>query len=279
MEKIVTYDSSLQMNLLEVAEETSKLSRDIATSLRTHVRDYMSQIEIAAGFLHDALMVIDADGIVQFINQSAERIFGWRAQEITGQTVTLLFHHTSGIPVTVGSLMEVFTKEECFTLPMADTPINGVMGYRRDDTPFYIDVTVSSFPRKNGRLDYILIVRDVGKYVEAQKEILSGEIHYRTIFEEAPDGIAVIQNGRIVETNDRLKHMFGDLTGGSFDGLLPEEDCHKINLAVSDHLRGVAEIYDFRIHNGDYLVSLVPVETTTKRPATLLTIRDLSCTR
>lgn len=272
------YDGSLQERLIAVTKDTTSLSNEIAGVLKDGPRDYLKQVEVASSILNDAVVVIDETGIIQAFNPSAEKIFGWTAQEVIGVSVSILFRHLPEEPVTTSSVMDVLTNEGCFSYDIDGTPLNGLVGLTKSGSTFFIDVTVSSFPRKTGDTDHVLTIRDVGDFVKAQKMLSEGETHYRTVFDHSPDGIAIIACGEVIDLNTT---MAGLISCGDFMSIFHEGDHDKILLALDDHQQGSDTIYDFRvsIHGTDMLVSMVPVDTVKKTPATIMTLRDLSCTR
>ncbi|MBI2503142.1 MAG: PAS domain S-box protein [Candidatus Latescibacteria bacterium] len=117
----------------------------------------------------DGIITIDAKGIISFFNPAAERIFGYNAAEVVGQSVSLLmpepYHHqhdgylasylATGIRKIIGIGREV-------------------MGRRRDGSVFPMDLAVSEF-RLGGERMFTGIVRDISQRKELEAQLLQAQ--------------------------------------------------------------------------------------------------------
>src|ERR1700723_1331753 len=91
----------------------------------------------------DAIISKDLNGIVRSWNQSAERIFGYTAEEIVGKPITILFppdrlHEEPNIlqPIQRGERVEHFES----------------VRVRKDGTPVAISMTISPIHDRNGKV-------------------------------------------------------------------------------------------------------------------------------
>lgn len=70
----------------------AKIARDLSATQQAeaHLRRREALLQSIPGTVPDALVVIDEQGVVQFLSASAEHLFGFRAAEVMGRNVSLL---------------------------------------------------------------------------------------------------------------------------------------------------------------------------------------------
>lgn len=115
----------------------------------------------------DGLITIDSRGIVQSFNRSAERIFGYTADEVIGQNVKIL-------------MPEPYHGEhDGYVRNYLDTGTAKVIGIgrevsakRKDGSIFPMELGVSEF-RGGGERAFVGIIRDITERKEAQKNVLN----------------------------------------------------------------------------------------------------------
>ena len=114
----------------------------------------------------DAIITIDSQGIVQTFNAAAEKIFGYRAEEVIGNNVKMLMpepyrsehdgyisrYLKTGVPKIIG-----FGRE--------------VNGLRKDGTEFPMDLAVSEVPLKDKRL-FAGIIRDMTERILLEEQLV-----------------------------------------------------------------------------------------------------------
>jgi PAS domain S-box-containing protein len=102
----------------------------------------------------------------------------------------------------------------------AGITVQRLMRQRRKDGSI-IDVEVTSRPLTyGGRQARLVLVDDVTEKLRSERAVRDAEHRYRTLFEESPDGIMLIDPERavIIESNQSLRKMLG-YTPGEMDGL------------------------------------------------------------
>ncbi|MDH4321981.1 MAG: ATP-binding protein [Desulfobulbaceae bacterium] len=138
-----------------VAEKTAKLKQ-------TNMRLATTLANVA-----DAIITIDATGIVESFNPAAEKIFGYPAAEIIGQNVSML-------------MPEPYRSRHDHYLHQYDkTNISRVIGKgpmessarRRDGSGFPIDLSVSQMELE-GRRIFIGVIRDISERKKAEEKII-----------------------------------------------------------------------------------------------------------
>ena len=129
----------------------------------------------------DGIVIVDADGIVQFVNPASESLFGCKAKELLGE----LF----GLPLTKGNVIEVDfvnLSEE-----------SGIAEMRVVETEW------------NGQISCLALLRDVTERKHAEEKIRQIAQEWSVTFDSITDMVSVHdKNFRIAKVNKALANAF-----------------------------------------------------------------------
>ncbi len=144
----------------------------------------------------DAVMSVDGDGTIGHWNRAAESLFGIPAAEAVGATPASLFGDDGDTAL---------LRELAASGGTSDAVLHARNGKR-------IDVSMSAFAVQapNGRdLGTAIIARDNRWRVEATRALRESERRFRSIFDEAPEGILIqrASDGVMLDINQRLLDM------------------------------------------------------------------------
>lgn len=117
----------------------------------------------------DAVVSIDRRGCVVLFNQSAERIFGYRAEEIIGRKVNMLM----GEPYTTEHDQYIERYEKTGEA-RAIGKIRTVTARRKDGTLFPIELSVAEID-VDDNVHYAAFIRDISDKTQLQKQLLESE--------------------------------------------------------------------------------------------------------
>ncbi|NNU43942.1 PAS domain S-box protein [Ramlibacter montanisoli] len=210
--------AGLRVRALSLVDQRTGALR---SALQQHAE---SEARMRAVFDHalDAIITIDARGIVQSFNPAAERIFGWRAGEVVGRNVNMLMpppdheqhdqylhnYLEGGAPkvIGIGRL---------------------VTGLRKDGSRMPLDLGVSEMP-VNGERFFCGVLRDVTERLASELALRASERKLRSYIEQSLEGILVADGqGRYLETNPAAAEMLGytehELLQMSIADLLPPD--------------------------------------------------------
>jgi len=152
----------------------------------------------------DGIIVIDAKGLIKAFNPAAERLFGYRTEEMLGQNVKLLMpspdreqhdrylahYMETGVPKIIGTGREV-------------------RGRRRDGSTFPLHLSVGRM-EIDGQPAFTGILHDLSRRVEIEEALRKSEERLRSIVESAVDGIIVIDERGIIQAfNPSAERLFG----------------------------------------------------------------------
>jgi PAS domain S-box-containing protein len=195
----------------------------------------------------DAIASKDLDGIITSWNKSAERLFGYTAEEIIGQPVTTIIppelHNDE--PNILGKIRAGERIEHFQTVRV-----------RKDGQLINVSLTVSPIKDDKGKIvGAAKIVRDVTR----QKKLEEAALRLAAIVESSDDAIASKDlNGIITSWNRSAEKLFGykaeEIVGQPVTTIIPPELHHDETMILSKIRRGekIDHFETIRLHkNGE----------------------------
>jgi PAS domain S-box-containing protein len=169
----------------------------------------------------NAIITIDEHGRIESVNPAGERLFGYTAGELMGQSISIVMpqpyrgeHHDY-----LARYRETGEKRIIGTVREA-------AGLRKDGTIFPAELTVSEVVLGDRRL-FAGIVRDISRRRQAEEALRESEARLKAIVETAADPIVTIDDrGRIESFNPAAARVFGyaadEVIGRNVSMLMPE---------------------------------------------------------
>ena len=200
---------SLRQAQLEVAERIllqSHETLETRVQQRTQALALMQrQNELLLNSAGEGIYGLDTNGITQFVNPATARILGYEIEELIGQPMHALLHHT---------------RRDESVYPSCDCPIyNSVhdgqvhhvydeVFWRKDGTP--VDVGYISTPLcENGEIvGAVVTFQDITERKRSEAALLESETRYRSLVEHSPEAILVYSENRIVYANAAAAALF-----------------------------------------------------------------------
>lgn len=149
-----------------------------------------------------AIIAMDERAMVTLWNPAAERIFGWKKEEVLGKPYPIVSQEFLGeliktIPATNEGLLRCSRE---------------TVRRHKDGSMIDVSISVATLRNRDGVvLGYAVILADITESKKAQQAILESELNYRTIFDAANDAIFVLdaENWRILDVNRKMCEMYG----------------------------------------------------------------------
>src|SRR5262249_23244090 len=142
-------------------------NRDITRQKQAQeeVRAAESRIRSVLHNVIDGIITIDERGVIETVNPAVERLFGYTARDVVGQTVRVL------MPDPYRSEHDGYLANYLRTGRAKVIGIGReVVGRRKDGSTFPMDLAVGEF-REGGRRFFTGVVRDISQRKKAENEL------------------------------------------------------------------------------------------------------------
>jgi PAS domain S-box-containing protein len=217
----------LRRVIRRIAAEQTQVDPDL------HAEHFIDTPEAAAALLQGsplAIISLSPCGTVLLWNRAAEKIFGWRSEEVVGKPLPT-------VPVECEDEFHILLESQLHGVAYEGRE---VVRRRKDGTVIHMSLWTAPLRDRQGRIRAKLaILADITERRRAEQErlqLLTSERNareevramdrFRELLEAAPDGIIEVDaDGKIVLLNAATQELFGysreELLGESVDMLLP----------------------------------------------------------
>ncbi len=224
----------------------------------------------------DAMVIVGADGVIKLVNAQAEVLFGYRRDELVGQSAEMLVpdgfrdghpghrdkYASRPRPRAMGSGLELY-------------------GRRKGGDDFPVEVRLSPLDTDEGLL-VLVAVRDVADRNRA-------EARFRALLESSPDAVVIVGSDGVIKlVNTQTEKLFGyrrdELIGQPVEVMVPESlralhERHRAAFSARPHIR-MGPGLELRARRGDGSefpaeISLGPLDLE-EGPVVSATIRDVT---
>jgi two-component system sensor kinase FixL len=171
----------------------------------------------------DGIIVIDGQGLIKAFNPAAERLFGYRLEDVIGQNVKML------MPSPDREQHDYYIARSLETGgPRIIGTGREVRGRRKDGSTFPLHLSVARM-ELDGQPAFTGILHDLTRRVDIEDALRKSEERLRSIVESAMDGIVVIDDrGMIQAFNPSAERLFGyrigEVLGRNVNLLMPSPD-------------------------------------------------------
>jgi two-component system cell cycle sensor histidine kinase/response regulator CckA len=229
----------------------------------------------------DAIVTIDEQSTILFVNTAAERIFGYAISEMMHQPVTMLMPHylREAHRASVGDYLQTGQKHFSWTAIK-------LTGLHRSGREFPIEVSLGEHVRGKRRI-FTGIIRDISEREHSEAQLRQSQEKYASMVHSSPDAITLrsLPDRRYLEVNEGFIRLTGysaeevlGKTPGELD-LWVEQEPHQATLQmVETHGLVKGEEFRFRTKTGEIRygrVSAVRV-TINEQPCMLSVTHDIT---
>ena len=205
--------SSLGLLLILLFRRSAIVQRQVEVKTR-EIEDTKKHLQAVLDTVVDGIVSISMEGKIMAFNPSAERIFGYTADEVIGRNVKMLMpdpYHSEHD----GYLHNYLTTGEKKVIGVGRT----VEARRKDGSVFPMDLSVNRMSDANAK-GFVGSIRDVTELEQAKK-------HLQAVLDTVVDGIVSISmEGKITAFNPSAERIFGydadEVIGRNVKMLMPD---------------------------------------------------------
>lgn len=207
MSAIRSQDGELQFVVGMVKDITDR--REAETALRESEESYRIVAETAS----DAIITIDNKSHIIFINPAGEKIFGYSADEMIGQPLSMLMPERLRSMHSAGHQRYVSTRERRISWDAVE-----VVGLRRNGEEFPLELSFGEY--EGGKHLFIAVARDVSDRKRAEAALRESEDRFKAQYKGMPIPTGTWKKAGddfvLVDYNDAAEK----LTKGGITGLI-----------------------------------------------------------
>ena len=183
------------------------------------LRDSTAQIQTILNTVADSVITLHAgSGVLESANPAAERMFGYAAAELVGQSFSLLIPELD-LEQRIGSLDYYSASDEDRAVGIG----REVLGLRKNGSTFPLEIAVSEM-WLGGKRYFTGILRDISARKQAEEALLKAGALQRAIFNSANfSSIATDANGVIQIFNVGAERMLGYAAADVMNKITPAD--------------------------------------------------------
>ncbi len=238
------------------------------------------QLRVAAlNAAANTIVITDRLGQVEWANPALTGLTGYSLEEVRGKNVGRLLKS--------GQHSEGFYKN-LWTTILEGRPWQGQVTNRKKNGELYTEeMTITPVQDAQGESrHFIAIKQDITNRQRAEQALRESEEKYRTVVEQAEDGVAIVQEGVIQFANPRLAEIRGEeihnLLGKSILEFIDEADRARIKETYASRLASEDVLFPYEVtllrRDGARIDAEMSAASITYlgNPAELVIVRDIS---
>ncbi|MDP6582259.1 MAG: sigma 54-interacting transcriptional regulator, partial [Vicinamibacterales bacterium] len=197
-----------QLALLPVAQQAAVGIENLRLNeaLVRHSRSLEQQNALILAAAGEGIYGLDTDGLTTFVNPAAARLLGWSVDELLGQPMHAVLHHTHAD----GS---AYPRETCpIYAAFKDGQVHQVRDevfWRRDGTSFPVEYTSTPIEEEDALIGAVVVFRDVTARKDAETQLHAALGEVQSLKEQLEEENVYLQE------EIRTRHNFGEIIGKS----------------------------------------------------------------
>ncbi|BDA77156.1 hypothetical protein LPTSP3_g00860 [Leptospira kobayashii] len=186
---VVLYDGHIMSTHRDITER----KRLEAAFLESESR-FLSMVQNAA----DSILIISSEGLIQFFNQAAERIFGYTQEEVLGKNIEIIIPSGSEGKDSLYNYME--------RSPSSSIGIGSeLVAVRKSGEKFPCELSIGEFKTKHGHM-FTGIIRDISHRKMQEAELYQYRNHLEDLVEEQTMALKIAKE--VAEEASYAKSLF-----------------------------------------------------------------------
>jgi two-component system NtrC family sensor kinase len=231
------------------------IAQDITESKKTETE--LSRLAIVAQKTQNGVIITDAEGCIEWVNEAFTRISGYVLAEIQGKKPGDVLQGPQTDPLTIAQLRSALDTGEPFN--------QEIYNYKKDGNGYWVALSIAPIYRETGELEgFIAVETDITDRKQATESVRESESYYRCIVETASEGVWMFDAySTTTFANSRMAEMLGytveEILGRSLFEFIGDEDREIAESYVQRRRQGIRERHDFQFtrKDGSHLWAIV----------------------
>jgi two-component system, NtrC family, sensor kinase len=231
------------------------IAQDITESKKNETE--LSRLALVAQKTQNGVIITDAEGCIQWVNEGFTRISGYVLAEMQGKKPGDVLQGAETDPLTVAQLRSALVTGQPFN--------QEIYNYRKDGKGYWVALSIAPIHQENGELEgFIAVQSDITDRKQAEATLRERESYYRCMIETASEGVWMFDAAsRTTFTNTRMAEMLGytvdEILGRSLFEFIEGEQRAIAQAYVQRRRQGIRERYDFKFtrKDGSHLWAIV----------------------
>ena len=236
------------------------IAEDITESKKTETE--LSRLAIVAQKTQKGVIITDAQGCIEWVNEGFTRISGYVLEEMQGKKPGEVLQGPQTDPLTIAQLRSALA---------TGVPFNQeIYNYSKDGRGYWVALSIAPIYQETGELEgFIAVQTDITERKQAEATVRESESYYRCIVETASEGVWMFDAESITTfANCRMAEMLGytveEMLGRSLFDFIDAQSREIAESYVQRRRQGIRERHDFRFtrKDGSHLWAIVSATPT-----------------
>ncbi|MEG4288533.1 PAS domain S-box protein [Microcoleus sp. C2C3] len=236
------------------------IAEDITESKKTEIE--LSRLAIVAQKTQKGVIITDAQGCIEWVNEGFTRISGYVLAEMKGKKPGDVLQGPQTDPLTIAQLRSALA---------TGVPFNQeIYNYNKDGRGYWVALSIAPIYQETGELEgFIAVQTDITERKQAEATVRESESYYRCIVETASEGVWMFDAESITTfANCRMAEMLGytveEMLGRSLFDFIDAESREIAESYVQRRRQGIRERHDFMFtrKDGSHLWAIVSATPT-----------------
>ena len=236
------------------------IAEDITESKKTETE--LSRLAIVAQKTQKGVIITDAQGCIEWVNEGFTRISGYVLAEMKGKKPGEVLQGPQTDPLTIAQLRSALA---------TGVPFNQeIYNYSKDGRGYWVALSIAPIYQETGELEgFIAVQTDITERKQAEATVRESESYYRCIVETASEGVWMFDADSMTTfANSRMAEMLGytveEMLGRSLFEFIDAESREIAESYVQRRRQGIRERHDFKFtrKDGSHLWAIVSATPT-----------------
>jgi len=167
------------------------------------IEDELKRTSLIAKEIDSGVIITDANGLTEWINDGFEKMTGYTFEELKGKIPGKILQGPDTNMETIHAISEALEEK----IPIE----TDILNYKKNGDPYWIKLQIQpSFDSDGNLANFISLQNDITRNKELESSLKESEVRTRQIIETALDAVVTIdQEGVIFDWNPQAEAIFG----------------------------------------------------------------------